>query len=536
MKRKRILAFSLVLVLLFTRAGGLNPPVSVYGAGFGTTVAEYIVTLLASVNMAITEPVTLNNINASFGNLALNTVTQAELQTAVNSFNTAMGSSTLIDSFATTALEAQQYINVTGTEFLNGYQIAATSGADNLLASISNYNATGVMAPVAGGANFLKGAGPIIGAVGAGVGLGFLIDHLRTNYQNAIGRNYALGKKQIVDKPAVYKWDTTNPSYSPYFLTSRDNQSWNDNIVIGYWYDEDTTLSGYAIYINNTNHNITTGTFNTTNGKPFYNGGGKTITPGQYDTYRCLRLGDVGMWGGINFGSLENALRYVGYNGNPYYSNNFIGEEGNQRTETPSSLPTMITNNYDTENQTYKPVNWNDYVNWANQANENTQNIQENIANNPEQPIQDIYDNAFSEQGEDFVNFTNPYIEDIYQTVAPDPDYEPQPIYPDQPTIPEKPEVTAEEKEVALIGYADNIQNVFPFCIPYDLRDMVKGLIAEREAPRIQWTFQSNLFGFEYTFDIDLSEWDEVASILRLMELIAFVIGLAMVTRYIIGA
>lgn len=529
MKRKRILAFSLVLVLLFTRAGGFNPPVSVYGAGFGTTVAEYIVTLLASVNMAITEPVTLNNINASFGNLALNTVTQAELQTAVNSFNTAMGSSTLIDSFATTALEAQQYINVTGTEFLNGYQIAATSGADNLLASISNYNSTGVMAPVAGAANFLKGAGPIIGAVGAGVGLGFLIDHLRTSYQEKIGYGMYLNGTNLINYPAVYYLQYgSNAPYSPYYFSCLDN-----NVIVGYTKVNNNTFCVY--WINNTGRRVIPREYRR-NGSQ--SGTFTELRPGEYSKYeKSISVPSdkkLAVWGGIQFASEEDAKRYIGFNGNPYYSPDLIGENGNQQLQNGAA--SQIINNYDYNNDTYKPIPWNVYQEWANQANENTQNIQENIANNPEQPIQDIYDNAFTEQGEDFVNFTNPYIEDIYQTVAPDPDYEPQPIYPDQPTIPEKPEVSAEEKEVALIGYADNIQNVFPFCIPYDLRDMVKGLIAEREAPRIQWTFQSNLFGFEYTFDIDLSEWDEAASILRLMELIAFVIGLAMVTRYIIGA
>lgn len=528
MKRKRILTFSLVLVLLFTRAGGFNPPVSVYGAGFGTTVAEYIVTLLASVNMAITEPATLNNINASFGNLALNTVTQAELQTAVNSFNTAMGSSTLIDSFATTALEAQQYINVTGTEFLNGYQIAATSGADNLLASISNYNATGVMAPVAGAANFVKAAGPILGAVGAGVGLGFLIDHLRTSYLNNIGQGIYNNNVHIINEPAVYFWDYVNPSNNPEFCSARNN-----NTIMGYVITGNHTFDIYLI--NNTDREVAVqkyrknlSSMGTILRVPAHSYGKSSQNSGR-DENQPLRV-----WGGIKFSSENDAKRYLNYTGNPYYSPDLIGENGNQQLQNGAA--SQIVNNYDYNNYTYKPIPWNVYQEWANQANENTQNIQENIANNPEQLIQDIYDNAFSEQGEDFVNFTNPYIEDIYQTVAPDPDYEPQPIYPEQPTIPEKPEVSAEEKEVALIGYADNIQNVFPFCIPYDLRDMVKGLIAEREAPRIQWTFQSNLFGFKYTFDIDLSEWDEAASILRLMELIAFVIGLAMVTRYIIGA
>lgn len=531
MKRKRILAFSLVLVLLFTRAGGFNPPVSVYGAGFGTTVAEYIVTLLASVNMAITEPVTLNNINASFGNLALNTVTQAELQTAVNSFNTAMGSSTLIDSFATTALEAQQYINVTGTEFLNGYQIAATSGADNLLASISNYNTTGVMAPVAGAATYIQGAGAIIGAIGAGVGLGIMINNLRENINNYISRHLPLN--------SVVKFANNNvdgvlsrPANNTYYNVTVHHLP-SSGLISGYYYDPETSTYRIAVINNTTSQQLVQRLRGVTLGNGSGWGSNMKVNSGAYLIVDQAYNNNLEPLYGYNFGNIGNVIALSGKVGTvmPSFNNGIIGENGNI-TSVDEIKPS-----YDEENQTYKPINWNDYMNMVNNANNNTNNIPNNFQNiSEDNTLQDIVNDAIQENGEEFNNTVAPYIEEIATTESANPDYVPQQIVPEQPTIPEKPEVSTEDKEVALIGYADNIQNVFPFCIPYDLRDMVKGLIAEREAPRIQWTFQSNLFGFEYTFDIDLSEWDEAASILRLMELIAFVIGLAMVTRYIIGA
>lgn len=320
MKRKRILAFSLVLVLLFTRAGGFNPPVSVYGAGFGTTVAEYIVTLLASVNMAITEPVTLNNINASFGNLALNTVTQAELQTAVNSFNTAMGSSKLIDSFSTTALEAQQYINVTGTEFLNGYQIAATSGADNLFASISNYNSTGVMAPVAGAASYVKAAGPIIGAVAAGVGLGFLIDHLRSAYQNNIGKGLYSNQVALINKPAVYFWSYDNPSTSPYYYTVQGNDA--NNIIMAYHIRENTPNVADIYFINNSNSIKYFAQYEKSGRQTStsWSVSAKSVSSTNQKSGNTTGTQQPRFWGGVQVSGLEGAKRYINISGNPYYS------------------------------------------------------------------------------------------------------------------------------------------------------------------------------------------------------------------------
>lgn len=77
------------------------------------------------------------------------------------------------------------------------------------------------------------------------------------------------------------------------------------------------------------------------------------------------------------------------------------------------------------------------------------------------------------------------------------------------------------------------LASVFPFCIPFDLVNMMRSLVAGRRAPRIELPFViPNLVN--YTMVIDLSSFDSVASILRGMEFLAFAVGLAMVTRYLI--
>lgn len=78
------------------------------------------------------------------------------------------------------------------------------------------------------------------------------------------------------------------------------------------------------------------------------------------------------------------------------------------------------------------------------------------------------------------------------------------------------------------------LKDIFPFCVPFDVFDIVKNLQAGREAPSFSYEFKFDKIGLDYTFNINLSEFDTVAAILRTMELIAFCVGLALITRQII--
>ena len=57
-----------------------------------------------------------------------------------------------------------------------------------------------------------------------------------------------------------------------------------------------------------------------------------------------------------------------------------------------------------------------------------------------------------------------------------------------------------------------------------------------RQAPYISWRFYSAHFGIDYTVNLDLSDFEDAAALLRTLELIGFVVGLAFATRYLIGA
>ena len=77
------------------------------------------------------------------------------------------------------------------------------------------------------------------------------------------------------------------------------------------------------------------------------------------------------------------------------------------------------------------------------------------------------------------------------------------------------------------------LQSVFPFCIPFDLYNFVACLAADPVAPSFTWRFYVPGICDE-SIEIDLSEFDAAAQILRTMELLLFCVGLAFVTRKII--
>lgn len=78
----------------------------------------------------------------------------------------------------------------------------------------------------------------------------------------------------------------------------------------------------------------------------------------------------------------------------------------------------------------------------------------------------------------------------------------------------------------------ENIINKFPFCIPYDMVKCVRSLSAERSAPIYTWNY--NIAGMSGSVNLDLSRFNEAATVFRTCELAVFVIGLIVSTKKII--
>lgn len=92
--------------------------------------------------------------------------------------------------------------------------------------------------------------------------------------------------------------------------------------------------------------------------------------------------------------------------------------------------------------------------------------------------------------------------------------------------------------EIGNLGnYALNLIDFFPFCIPRDVYLIMKYLDAEPQAPKFKWNIPTLNTGGkveDHLVEIDLSLLNEVASIIRIMEKIAFIFGLVVLSRKIV--
>jgi hypothetical protein len=78
----------------------------------------------------------------------------------------------------------------------------------------------------------------------------------------------------------------------------------------------------------------------------------------------------------------------------------------------------------------------------------------------------------------------------------------------------------------------------FPFCIPWDVVDLVSSVSAEKKAPKWELPFKMGNKTFGYKVDekviIDLSKYETLAVICRWFFRIMFILSLVIITRYLI--
>lgn len=77
-----------------------------------------------------------------------------------------------------------------------------------------------------------------------------------------------------------------------------------------------------------------------------------------------------------------------------------------------------------------------------------------------------------------------------------------------------------------------DLREYFPFCIPFDLINLFSCFVAEPETPHFLVAMSTGS-QLEQT-EINLSSWDNIASMVRTFELIGFILGLILVTRNLI--
>lgn len=119
----------------------------------------------------------------------------------------------------------------------------------------------------------------------------------------------------------------------------------------------------------------------------------------------------------------------------------------------------------------------------------------------------------------------------------PDPGTNPQPTLKPNPTdSPDQPENPEDEVK----PYTADLTKVFPFCIPFDLIHLFKVLDAEPEAPVFKIPIElkvdnpfngKSIVDYEDTIVIDLSDYEQPIKVIRVFEIIFFLIGLMLITR-----
>lgn len=83
----------------------------------------------------------------------------------------------------------------------------------------------------------------------------------------------------------------------------------------------------------------------------------------------------------------------------------------------------------------------------------------------------------------------------------------------------------------ALQGMSVGLDDIFPFCIPFDIYHILQKFNATPETPVVDLQFNSSIIGVAIPLHIDLHDYDGVAQVARTMELVAYVVGLAIITR-----
>lgn len=109
---------------------------------------------------------------------------------------------------------------------------------------------------------------------------------------------------------------------------------------------------------------------------------------------------------------------------------------------------------------------------------------------------------------------------------APKPDGKPT-IKPFAPSAP-----AGSNSEYTLPG----LDELFPFCVPFDVYRLISYLKAEPKAPKFKWNVPTLVKGKikKNEFEVDFSKYDDIAKTCRTLEFIAFCLGFVLIVRKLI--
>lgn len=120
--------------------------------------------------------------------------------------------------------------------------------------------------------------------------------------------------------------------------------------------------------------------------------------------------------------------------------------------------------------------------------------------------------------------------------ISPGPSTVPEPNPTGSPDNPDKPGTDDVDPD----KYKTDLRLVFPFCIPFDLIHLLEVLDAEPEAPRFEIPVDieaenpftgKKIVDYHTTIVIDMSDYEEPVKVVRIFEIMFFILGLMLITR-----
>lgn len=119
----------------------------------------------------------------------------------------------------------------------------------------------------------------------------------------------------------------------------------------------------------------------------------------------------------------------------------------------------------------------------------------------------------------------------------PNPDPNPNPN-PNPNPDPDNPENPTPEEEAS--PYKADLKDIFPFCIPFDLIHLLKVFDADAEAPVFEFPLDiemdnpftgEKVVDYHHVFKVDMADYEPVVKILRIFQVVFFIIALMLITR-----
>lgn len=518
----KFLTYSIITILLYGSVAACLRPIPV-DASISGTLAGLITTLVLSLGISPTSTAYTNALNsAGFNSVTIQQVAEgtynaAAIDQAISS--TGVDLSSITDILSTGANEATAINNAAGLTGSNA--IGAASAGQNIAAAAENYVNTGTISIAQGGmaASVLNGTGALIPIFYHQKYISEKMQKFNQLVSNGLPQNLT----EFVDSipvgsniAVVRDGKSRNMQYGNFLFTYYVKS--NGGIVrrIDNLLNEPQNL--YSINLKN-------------NSTTVQNVPANSFLAGSWTPQSSQNVELIGY---TQFADETTQLAYV--NG---IKNGTISQETKKspdiNTENGNATATYnpTTNNYTVN---YSPtinyntdgtstnneyitnvVNENDYNDYTNTVNNNTTN---NDYESNGEAFQELVDTIKSQQNNDIIN----------------PDADTSTDIPVQPTSIPKPENTTEQntENVSTMATVD-LKDVFPFCIPWDLYNMISKFTANREAPEFNFTLNLGPAG-NHEINIDFTEWESAATILRALELIVFIVGLAIATRNLIGS